>query len=380
MYLSSFFEKVVIFPLQNEAGKLRQVPANVEVEFLFGDKSEMPYQIKDVFKMLDVLMYELSYQPVKTLNYFRYNVSFLKSQYSKAKITDNYLKKYYSKGDVVLYSYWFDTWSLILSLVKKIHRYQLFNFHSRAHGFDVFEDQTLHMYHPFKNFMLENIRSVYSVSEKGKRHLQNRFPRFHQKIKRLYLGSPFFPFHDMAAENELVIASCADVRDIKRLDLVPKILKQLPAAFKVKWVLIGGGQMLEQVKESCRSLGNNITCVFTGHLPPAEVIGYYATHRVDLFLSVSRSEGLPFTMMEAISFGIPLMSTDVGGCSEICNEKTGILIHKDFDVKDVAKQIVAFSESKMNTSEFRKGVRKFWEDNFNAEKNYEQFYKEISSE
>ena len=51
-------------------------------------------------------------------------------------------------------------------------------------------------------------------------------------------------------------------------------------------------------------------------------------------------------MMEAQSFGIPIMSTNVGGCSEICNEQTGFLIEKEFDPKEVAQQLEAFKNSK----------------------------------
>ena len=51
-------------------------------------------------------------------------------------------------------------------------------------------------------------------------------------------------------------------------------------------------------------------------------------------------------MMEAQSFGIPIMSTDVGGCNEICNENTGFLIPKDFTAIDAANKIQEFKNSK----------------------------------
>jgi glycosyltransferase involved in cell wall biosynthesis len=68
-----------------------------------------------------------------------------------------------------------------------------------------------------------------------------------------------------------------------------------------------------------------------------------------------------------------LLSTDVGGCKEIVTEETGILIPLETEMKEVAQIIKAFKNSPKNTLEFRKGVRKFWEENFDAEKNYGVF-------
>ena len=44
---------------------------------------------------------------------------------------------------------------------------------------------------------------------------------------------------------------------------------------------------------------------------------------VDLFLTVSANEGIPVSIMEAQSFGIPVIATDVGGISEIVNNVNG---------------------------------------------------------
>ena len=76
--------------------------------------------------------------------------------------------------------------------------------------------------------------------------------------------------------------------------------------------------------------------------------------------------------MEAISFGIPVLSTDVGGCREIVTEKTGILIPLETEIQAIAKMITEFRDSPINSTQFRKGVRKFWEQHFDAEKNYEK--------
>jgi len=94
---------------------------------------------------------------------------------------------------------------------------------------------------------------------------------------------------------------------------------------------------------------------------------------------LSSSEGLPVSMMEAQSYGIPIMSTNVGGCNEICNDETGFLIKPDFEPTDVSDKIKDFSYSYKNTNEFHQKCRQYWEMNFNAELNYNEFMKLIEN-
>ena len=104
-----------------------------------------------------------------------------------------------------------------------------------------------------------------------------------------------------------------------------------------------------------------------------QINNFYLTHEINLFISLSSSEGLPVSMMEAQSYGIPIMSTDVGGSNEICKDQTGFLIVPNFDVRDVSDKIKDFSYSYKNTNEFHQKCRQHWEMNFNAELNYKEF-------
>ena len=76
--------------------------------------------------------------------------------------------------------------------------------------------------------------------------------------------------------------------------------------------------------------------------------------------------------MEAISFGIPVLATDVGGTSEIVSGDTGWLIEKDFSVLSVVK-VIESNRPRFRDEVFRLGVRGFWKSNFEALKNYKEF-------
>ena len=60
---------------------------------------------------------------------------------------------------------------------------------------------------------------------------------------------------------------------------------------------------------------------------------------IDIFINVSSSEGLPVAIMEAISFDIPIIATNVGGTSEIVTPETGILIAPDSAPELIAARI-----------------------------------------
>ena len=101
---------------------------------------------------------------------------------------------------------------------------------------------------------------------------------------------------------------------------------------------------------------------------------------IDLFLNVSESEGIPVSIMEAISAGIPVIATDVGGTSEIVNDSFGTLIPKYFLINDLAKIIFQFNRKREEQKkQMKTNAKKFWSENFDAMKNYQMFAEFLSN-
>jgi colanic acid/amylovoran biosynthesis glycosyltransferase len=113
----------------------------------------------------------------------------------------------------------------------------------------------------------------------------------------------------------------------------------------------------------------NIEYVAKGNLNNEAIMQFYKETPINLFISLSEAEGVPVSMMEAISFGIPVLSTDVGGCKEIVTEETGVLIPLQTEMKEIAQIVTDFKNSEKNSTTFRIGVRRFWEKHFDAEVN-----------
>lgn len=162
--------------------------------------------------------------------------------------------------------------------------------------------------------------------------------------------------------------TCAYIRKVKRLYLLPEILKSFD--LNLTWTHIGEGEDYEDLKNMCNGLPANIKVNFLGNKTESQISELYKNTSFTCIVSLSSSEGLPLSMMEAISFGIPIIATDVGGCSEIVTEKTGLLIHKEFNKNDFIESLKNFIKSELNSSNGRFAVKSFWNDQFSAENNY----------
>ena len=114
---------------------------------------------------------------------------------------------------------------------------------------------------------------------------------------------------------------------------------------------------------------------FKGYVSNENVQRYYTKEQVDLFINLSSSEGIPLAIMEAIAYGIPVVATDVGGVSEIIDNKNGLLISTDAQPEDIKKELEAFIKTyKQNAEEMRNSAYRFWQKKFNAKKNYDTFF------
>ena len=199
------------------------------------------------------------------------------------------------------------------------------------------------------------------------------YPQYHTKIKLSYLGVLDNGINSLDDKGKtFTLVSCSNIIKLKRLHLIIEILRNIH--FDIKWVHFGAGDIEEEIKKMAEELPPNVKTVFNGHMKNEEVIEFYKSNPVNLFITTSETEGLPVSIQEAISFGIPVIATNVGGIAEIVNEQTGFLIDKNFKPTVVAEIIEDFKISNKNSKKFREGVRQFWKGSFDAEKNYQLFY------
>lgn len=412
-HLSMAFDKVVFVPASNKIGvedkvghsfinseRINTLPSNCEILKLqtnqFGNyaggkqllkaMSFIPF-VREFVHFIPLFVYVL----IHDFSAFRMNprafTFILFNLFLRSKILESAIK---SIGNNALhYSYWMYEWATILSILR--FRGGIGAFFSRGHGNDVFTENygffelkrgnrvkqfgsyTIR----YRNFELSQIQCLFVISVQMKSYMVAKYRHYKEKIlvSRLGVGCRGTT---VAQKNTFRIASASNVIPLKRVERIIEILSDL--TFDVEWVHFGSGPLFDSLQQKAVALQrirSNIKIRLFGRIANDQVINFYENNPISVFINLSVTEGLPVSIMEALSFGIPIIATDVGGTSEAVPENS-FLIPKDFNntlVSDILKLI-----HKMEASEYQKlsdASLDLFKAKFDAEKNYSEFLSEI---
>lgn len=107
---------------------------------------------------------------------------------------------------------------------------------------------------------------------------------------------------------------------IKAIGLLPADLKN-----KIKFTIIGDGPKKEFLRQTAGQEKAEVD--FKGTLSREKSMEELS--RADIFVFVSAWEGFPYTILEAMSVGLPVVASDVGGVAEAVDESNGFLIENE---------------------------------------------------
>ncbi len=282
---------------------------------------------------------------------------------------------------IIFYSFWFYDTALAAIELKGACSAKRCATYSRAHAYDLYDEKSITHYLPLRPYLLENLDRVFPCSDDGSNYLKTKYPESSDKVSTAWLGTNDFGTGPSKVGTEFHIVSCCHIVPKKRVVLLAQALAMLSGSgLKLKWTHCGGGNGLEKLKAySTKKLGF-MECRFPGELNNTELMKFYKETHVDLFVNTSDSEGLPVSIMEACSFGIPILATDVGGTSEIVrNGENGFLLDADLTPETLAKEIEHIAHMPQpELQKLRCASRKIWESDFSADKNYRLFAERIS--
>lgn len=281
------------------------------------------------------------------------------------------------------YSYWLSQSAYFLSKSNQF-KYRC----SRAHGYEVRDYET---YIPFRAYTDAHLDEIFFISEYT-RDEYNRIllpllfsaKRSPQAIYRLGVNRHVNCNRSRNMKNgTLHIVSCSTINALKRLDLLIQALALIDVNKKIDWVHIGWGEKANEMIALSNNLlakKNNIKYRFLRSISNQKIMEYYRNNNVDIFINVSDNEGIPVSIMEAMSFGIPCIGRAVGGNPEIIHDGvSGYLLKKDAESSEIAELI----ERYMDDVSYRIGsdsVLSFFEQNYEASHNYERFYEHVVNE
>jgi len=378
------YDKVYIFSLQlrkKHAKTIRDLPDNCKAIPIYYSKKWV-YLLYSIAALFDHNLYKELFWLIKKKKINISNIISLFVYVSRSHYEARKIRKKI-KGEKIpdcntIYSYRFEYQPYVALLLKKTSKNKP-PIVCRAHGYDLYEDRRENNYIPFRRILLKEIDNVFPCSIQGAKYLIEKNPQYRDKIEVKYLGTNDFGLQKYKKSNTIKIVSCSTVTDVKRVDLIIEALNKIVDK-SIQWEHFGDGPFLNTIKEKSKELPDNISCVFHGNISNKELMKIYKKESFDLFINTSKSEGLPVSIMEATSFGIPCIATNVGGTSEIVTNKNGILLQANPTPDDIAKSIISIIEmSPEEYSAARMEARKKWKRYFCAEKNYKSFSKTISA-
>ena len=346
-YFVEYFDEITVVPYSYGGNRTspKSLPAGVKLEDpLFGTDA-LTVDARSFFKLLDRnLAYYLKELLRKKafLNKARI-IAWLKASLQiKQLVAHPFIRKILNAPgeDTILYFFWGRGSCDILPFTGKRRFWKTI---VRFHRYDLFEDQN-GGYIPYRRQLLENVSIAAPSSAKGYEHLRSLYPDLESHLKVIRLGVIGEGKISASTDNILRIVSCSYVVPVKRVHLIARALASVSAP--VEWTHVGDGPLMGELKAMVETLPGNITVNFPGMINSSEVMDFYKARPIDLFLNVSSSEGVPFSIMEVLSGGIPVYATAAGGTGEIIDDSVGKLLPLEITPESLGALLQQYYEEK----------------------------------
>ncbi|AWP35948.1 glycosyltransferase [Heyndrickxia coagulans] len=388
-YLSKKFKKIYIIAtmVSKDMVQTRPLPENVYPlvvglkHSIFGKLKMLLHQFNSISRKKNITLLETK----NILNKF-YSYYFESRAMEIYKVTKSLLdkncnfKNYYS---ITIYSYWlYVTARVAVELKNNYFNGRKVYAISRAHRYDLYVNESPLKFLPERKFLINNLDFVFPCSQDGVDYLTNNFPEQKNKIKLSRLGTLAPDIAGKTTNEKLYIVSCSVIRKVKRLDLLIDALVELEKRnIPFFWTHIGDGPEFKNIKRIAKKKLREENYQFTGFKKNQDVIKWYNENSTTFFINVSSSEGVPVSIMEALSMGVPVIATDVGGTKEIVdNEKNGFLLERDCNSDQIFNYILKFRKmSSCCYSTMCKNAFEIWNLRCNAEIIYSNFACDLTS-
>ena len=388
--LKKHFARIVVISYYGDKSKYDEIAKRYDLEyFMVKENSWLNFLNINIFKWLfskDVIREikrncSFSHKGIKKFARIIYYGLFYIN--SKKFI----LKELKRNGDnqFYLYSFWLADGAYTVSKFYDLKsKYNIKKIFSRAHRYDLYIERNKLNYIPFRTYIDCHLDEIHFISEDGLRYYESHISsnkKLKKFVSRLGTSNPNGIRKKIYSKDTITIGSCSRITQVKRLDLIIDVLSKIPYNFH--WIHIGDGVMGKEIKEYAAKKLPTGSFEFLGYLSNEKVLDVYFQYDVDFFINLSDSEGIPVSIMEAMSIGIPVIARDVGGTREIVNPTNGLILKEPLE-ENFDEKIIEFMKYRLDNIEYYKHLSnnclKIWEDKYNLEKNNEMFIKKILEE
>ncbi len=383
-HLSSSFRRVIVVATQVRSGDIptRPIPGNVEVITVGGPRPTGRHAMRSAIRGLGRLPRQ-SWNREVLADPRRLGLEAMFEDHAR-DIEASLLARLpaldlHPGSRAVIYSYWFlDTARVAMLLAGDLNArgVTVHRLVSRAHGYDLYPERSAYGYLPERPLLLGAFDAVCPVSDQGARALRRAWPQFADRIVTQHLGTTDPKGMAECRRKPFHIISCAYLVSVKRMTRMPAILAELRRrGVDARWTHIGDGPQSETVREAVRANGVTDQVTLVGNVPHHSILQLERELHPSCLINLSSSEGLPVSMMEAASLGIPIVASDVGGVAEIVTDRVnGRLIEPDFtDDRAVDALQWLAGESDESYQAACQASRQIWESGYDQAVVYPRF-------
>ena len=278
---------------------------------------------------------------------------------------------------ILIYSYWFN-YSVLAAINTKHRSNKDIKVVTRVHGYDLYDERNVLGYQPFQDSTIPNIdRIIFTCESARKYYIQRHREAFNGQFFCGYMGVPKAKNKNnkqiSEKQTDFILVSCSNVIPLKRIHIIIEALALLQSC-KIRWYHFGDGASMQSIRnlaETKLGLRKNIKYKFCGQTDNNKLLQFYASGRVNCFITTSETEGMPVSVMEALAYGIPIIATDVGGVHEQVHEnENGILLKANPSNQEVATAIKCIYDlSQAEKTKFGENSYRIWKNLFDIDKN-----------
>lgn len=169
-----------------------------------------------------------------------------------------------------------------------------------------------------------------------------------------------------ASDAEINVGFAARIEHLKGpLTLLESFAIARRSDARLRLVIAGAGSLEPKLRSRAAALGVAAACEFVGLYTDAEQRKAFM-ERLDIFALPSLTEGTPNSIAEAMSFGLPVVASDVGGIPDTLTAQSGVLVSPG-DVAALAEALVRVAEDSDSRRRMGRAARERYETLFSPQ-------------
>ncbi|MBI2640551.1 MAG: glycosyltransferase family 4 protein [Candidatus Sungbacteria bacterium] len=151
-------------------------------------------------------------------------------------------------------------------------------------------------------------------------------------------------------EDDIIIGTVAELTKNKGLNYLIDAINQM----KLQTIIIGSGEDHEKLQKQIISLQMQDDIFLVGFIPDAARY----LKAFDIFVLPSIKEGLPYTIMEAMSAGLPVIATNVGGIPDLVSDGSEGMLAPAKESNKLARAILELARDREKRRQLGEAGRK----------------------